>query len=71
VLAKLTIPFLQDLKRLIIIGLRLSDDLKHLDGLNNLTALLLGKCVFQHSFFVKARTMPIQEHCPAKVWERL
>ena len=39
-LAELLVRFLQDLKRLIIIRLCLSDDLKHLDRLKDLATLL-------------------------------
>ena len=38
----LVVGFLQNLQRLIIVGLCLSDDLKHLDRLDDLTLLLLG-----------------------------
>ena len=45
---QLGVSFLENFERLIVVGLCLSDSLKHLDRLNDLIMFLVGERVFQH-----------------------
>jgi len=57
----LKVGLLQDLQRLVIIGLCLSNGLKHLDGLENLAMLFVRQGVFQHSVRKKLEACPCSE----------
>ena len=56
--ADFRVRFPQNLKGLVILGLRLSDRLKHLDRLENLAMLLRRKRVFQHAALQKLEACP-------------